>query len=246
MTRILAPIAGGVLALCCAQAAAAQDWQYKATLYGWFPGLSSSIETPFGDVHADVGSSDVIAALDMAFMGSFAAQNGRTALVFDYLYADVSASEKTPFGKLFKEAKVDTRLSAFSGYLLYQLATDSPVAIDAGLGFRHFNLDIGTKLTPGLARGRSSNLSDAWTDGLIAARVRAPLNDLFYLHGFADAGMGTSDSSTWQVYAGFGYQIDPSWSVEAGWRYMDLSGEAEGKDVSLDLSGALVGLSYAF
>ena len=229
-----------------ASVASAQDWTYKATVYAWLPSLSSSVETRFGTIEADQGSSDVISSLDMAFMGTFAAQKDRLGLVLDLVYADLSASEPTPFGLAFDEAKVDAKVSAASGYMLYRLTTDSPVAFDAGIGFRDFNLDVNARLTPGNQAGVSQDLSDNFFDGLIAVRVQAPLSDRWFINGLADIGAGTKDSSTWQVYAGLGYQIDANWSAQFGWRYMNVAGEADGSDVSLDLNGALVGVSYNF
>lgn len=236
----------GILAGLSAPAAMAQDWTYRATVYAWLPALSSTVETRFGDIKADQGSSDVISALDMAFMGTFAAQNDRLGLVLDMIYADLSASEPTPFGLAFDQAKVDARIGAVSGYMLYRLTTDSPVTFDAGIGFRNFDLDVNARLTPGTQPGVSQNLSNNFTDALFAARVQAPLNDRWFIDGFADIGAGTDDSSTWQVYAGLGYRIDANWSAEFGWRYMNLAGEADGRDVTLDLNGALVGVSYNF
>lgn len=232
--------------LACGTAAQAQDWTYKATLYAWLPSLGTSLDTRFGTLEADKGSSDVISALDMAFMGTFAAQNDRLGLVLDYVYADLTASERTPFGKLFTEGRVNAKMNALSGYMLYRLTTDSPVNFDAGIGVRNFGLDVTATLTPGKLSRRSVNASDNFTDGLLAIRAEAPLNDRWFLTGFADIGAGTKDSSTGQVYAGLGYQIDANWSAQFGWRYMTVSGEAQGKDVSLDLNGALLGISYQF
>lgn len=229
-----------------APAAMAQDWAYKATIYAWLPSLDSSVETRFGNIEAGLGSSDVLTNLDMAFMGTFAAQNDRLGFVLDYLYSDLSASEQTPFGKLFQEARVDAKIQALSGYMLYRLTTDTPVSFDVGLGFRNFGLDVTARLTPGLLAGRSTNLSNTFTDALIAARFEAPLSDRWFLTGFADAGAGTDNSSTWQAYLGLGYMIDQNWSAQFGWRYMNLAGTADGRDVSLDLNGALVAVSYAF
>ena len=86
----------------------AQDWTGKATIYAWLPSLDATVGTEFGDIQASQGSSDVISSLDMAFMGTFAAQKDRLGFVVDYVYADLTASEPTPFGKLFSKAAATT------------------------------------------------------------------------------------------------------------------------------------------
>jgi hypothetical protein len=58
-------------------------------------------------------------------------------------------------------------------------------------------------------------------------------------------GFGGSDSS-WQAFASLGYQIDDRWSVQGGWRYLSLETEIEGRDVEMDLSGPLLGLTVRF
>lgn len=247
MTRGLTAAAVALTAGLAAASAQAQDWAYKATIYAWLPSLDATVGTEFGDIHASQGSSDVISSLDMAFMGTFAAQNDRLGFVLDYVYADLTASEPTPFGKLFTKAKVNPKVGALSGYMLYRLTTDSPVKFDAGIGFRNFNIDVTSTLTPGLLAGRSFSTSSNFTDALLAARVEAPISDRWFFNGFADIGAGTDNSSTWQVYAGLGYQIDDNWSAQFGWRYMNVSGDTAGAtDLELDLSGALVGISYSF
>ncbi len=246
MTRMLASAAVVITAGLGAPAAQAQDWTYKATLYAWLPSLSATVGTDFGDINASQGASDVISNLDMAFMGTFAAQNDRLGFVLDYVYADLTASENTPFGRLFTKAEVNAKVGALSGYMLYRLTTDSPVAFDAGLGFRNFNLDVTSQLTPGLLAGRSISASNDFTDALLAVRVEAPISDRWFFNGFADIGAGTDSSSTWQIYAGLGYMIDANWSAQFGWRYMNVSGDMGRSDVDLDLNGALVGISYAF
>lgn len=55
------PVGPALIVAATAAPAVAQDggWTYSGTLYGWLPGLFSTIETPRGDV----GGSDV--TLDM-------------------------------------------------------------------------------------------------------------------------------------------------------------------------------------
>ena len=43
-----------------------------------------------------------------------------------------------------------------------------------------------------------------------------------------------------------GYEFNDKWSTQLGYRYMDISKELDGRDVSLDLSGPVLALSYSF
>ena len=46
----------GLVLIFVAHSAAAQeaDWRHKATFYGWFPGLTASVDTKFGTVEGEV------------------------------------------------------------------------------------------------------------------------------------------------------------------------------------------------
>ena len=235
------------LALGTADIASAQnyDWTYKATLYGWFPGMSTSVETRFGTVESDASSSDALSALNMAFMGSLSAQHGRWGFVGDLLYTDLSASQDTRFA-LYGEGEIGLRMTAFSGYALYRLSDDPRVQFDIGAGFRNFDVDVDVSLGAGIRPGRSTSRDSSWTSPLIAARLSVPLDESWFLMGFADWGSAGSDDETWQVYAGLGYAFDDRWSTQLGYRYLDINKEIDGRDVSIGLDGLVLALSYSF
>lgn len=228
-------------------AASAQDWHYDLTLYAWVPGLSVTTDTDYGSVSSDKSPSDTLSALDMAFMGHIGAQNGKLGLVGDLMYADLSASKASPFGKLFSEATFGTKLTAVSGYALYRLADDPKIQFDAGVGFRYFDLQFDTTLTGNIASTWERSTSTSWVDPLIAARLAIPLNDKWLVNGFADWG-GTGDSETWQIYAGVTYKINDNWSTQAGWRYMNVNKDVgdTNANADLDLSGPVFGMTYSF
>lgn len=221
------------------------DWRYTATLYGWFPGLSASVDTRFGTVTGDASSSDALENLDMAFMGTFAAQRGRWGLGADLLYVDLSATQPTPFA-LFGDATVKTKVTALSGYFMYRLTQDPAVAFDLGAGFRSFDLDLDVALGAGVAPAESEGLSRSWTDPLLAARVYVPINEKWFAEGFGDFGGTGSDDETWQLYGAVGYRISENWSAKLGYRTMNISKDVDSRAVSLDLRGALLAFAYDF
>jgi len=226
------------------------DWAYKATIYAWLPAITTELDTfRFGTVESDLDSGDVLSALDMAFFGAFAAQRGRLGFAADLVYSDLSGSRETPF-KLFGEGTVDTKLTTLSGYVLYRVTTDPKVDVDLGVGFRYIDLEVTAALTPGRfperLTGRSETVGDSWIDPLVAARISVEVNDEWDLKGFADWGGTGSGDASWQVYAGAAYAMNDRWSMEAGYRYMDISTDLKGRDVSLNISGPLIGVTYSF
>jgi hypothetical protein len=237
----------GLALIFVAQSATAQeaDWRYKATFYGWFPGLSASVDTRFGTVDADVSAADALENLDMAFMATFGAQNGRWGFAADLLYTDISATQPTPFA-LYGDATVKQTLTALSGYVLYRVSQDPAFVLDLGGGFRTFDLDIDVSLSDGLAKAESESISRSWTDPVIAARMKVPVNDKWFIEGFADWGGTGSGDETWQIYGGVGYRISEDWSTQVGYRTMNISKDVDDREVSADMSGALIAFSYSF
>lgn len=50
-----------------------------------------------------------------------------------------------------------------------------------------------------------------------------PLDERWFLTGFADFGGSGADNQTWQAYGGLGYNFNDAWSMQVGWRHMDLT-----------------------
>lgn len=230
-----------------AAAPSSDGWQFALTPYVWLPGLKTSVGTSQGTVNVDSSASDAISGLNMAFMGAFEARKGRWGLLLDLIYADLSASQSTPFGVLWDKANVDTRMTAFSVYAGYRVIENDKGWLDVLLGGRFYSLDVDTALKPGLARGRNYDLSDDWADPLIGLRGRYAFNDTWFATASGDAGgFGGGSDESWQAIATVGYQIDPRWSIQGGWRYMAVEKKISGRDVEVDLSGPILGFTARF
>ena len=59
-------------------------------------------------------------------------------------------------------------------------------------------------------------------------------------------GFSADTDLTWQAFASLGYQFNPRWSVQAGWRYFSAEKRIEGRDVKTDFSGPLLGFTARF
>lgn len=249
MNRIFA---AGALLLAATGAAGAQEspasgWTFALSPYLWLPALSSSVGTDRGAVNADQSTSDILSNLDMAFMGAAEARNGRWSLILDVIYADIGVSKDTPLGRLYSSAHVQTKLSAFTTYAGYRVLENERGAIDLLAGGRFYSLDVDLKLEPGTLQGRSTSLDDSWADPVFGARGRVDFAEKWYATGLVDfGGFGGGSDESWQAFASVGYQIDPRWSVQGGWRYMAIEKEIDGQDVEIDLNGPIIGATFRF
>ncbi len=230
--------------------AAAQDaagaWQFSATLYAWLPAVDSTLDTSLGTLDSSISSSDAIADLEFAFMGTATAQRDRWSLIGDLLYTDISTSASTPRGLLFSKGTADTQLTAFSGYAAYRVAESEQGALDLAAGFRLFSLDLDFTLQGELAETRKFGGSETWVLPLIGARAIFPFAERWTGTLFADVGAVNSDETTWQALARLDYAINDNWSAVLAYRYMDIQKPVRGNNASVELYGPVIGVSYKF
>lgn len=228
--------------------AAAQDtgWTYGATLYAWLPSLGASVETNLGTIESNSSGSDVLDSLQMAFMGTFEAQNGPWSVVGDLLYTKLGTTKSTPFGALYSDAEIETKVTALSSYLTYRVLETPSVAIDLGGGFRAFSVDLDLTLNSGTAAKRSESESETWVDPLLAGRMIFDFNEQWFGTAFADFGGTSSDETTWQGLATVGYKFNENWSMQGGYRYMEINHEIGGLPTTITMSGPILGGTYRF
>jgi hypothetical protein len=229
--------------------AAGQDsgWRFALSPYLWTPGINASVGTAVGTVGVDKSSRDVLSALDFAFMGVFEARNGRWGLIADLFYADLSQSRATPLGLLFSRALIETTAKELSGYAAYRVEDSGRVALDLMAGVRVSSIALDLSLSPGLLGGRRLGVSETWVDPVVGGRARFAITDMWFATAFADVGgFGADSDLTWQAFASLGYQFNPRWSVQGGWRYFSAEKEIEGRDVNVDFSGPLLGFTARF
>jgi len=224
-----------------------QQWEFSGSIYAWVPGLGAAVDTPYGELESDSSGGNVLDNLDMAFMGTFEARRERWSVLLDLLYAKLSTSKDTPFGALFSEADVKAEVTALSGYGLYRTYETDHLIADIGFGLRAFSLDLGTELRATGADGdRSFGGDKSWAVPLVAGRFILPFDEKWFATAVFDYGRTSDDVSTWQGLATLGYRFDDRWSLQAGYRYMDIQHKIGGLDADLELSGPVIGVSARF
>lgn len=223
------------------------DWSFALSPYVWVPSITTRVETDWGRLAVDKSHGDVLAKLDVAFMGVFEARKGPWGLIADLFYADLTQSRDTPLGLLFSRARMEIQAKALSGYAAYRVHEDDRVALDLMAGLRVYAVDIDVSLSPGLLPGQRLGMSTSWVDPLLGARARLAITDQWFATALADlGGFGVGSDLTWQLFASLGYQINDRWSVQGGWRYVSIDKPIDGRDVDLDFNGPLLGFTARF
>jgi hypothetical protein len=231
-------------------ARAQSGWEYSLSVYGWFTGLSSEVDTRFGQVDADLTFGDIWEDLDMAAFAAFEARSGRWALVTDLNYSRISAEEGAPADLPFEDVEVETELTILSALAAYSVIDRTDLRVDLAGGLRYYDVALDVDLNAAAsADDRATSFGDDWIDAVVGARVHAPISEFWYITGFADlGGFGIGDSSdlSGQIYAGVGYRFNETWQIEGGYRYLSIDREIDGNDTELELFGPLVGVTARF
>lgn len=229
--------------------AAAQDngWSYGVRIYGWAAGLETSVETPQGTVDSDLSIHDVLSDLSWAFMGAFEARRGKWSLIGDLVYANITVTEKNPFGGAFSKAAVEPKLTAVTALAAYRVFESEGFAADLGAGLRYVSLDTEVRFSAGTEPSATFDSDENWADPILGFRVAKNFNDSWYGRAYVDAGGAWGgDSSTWQALLLAGYRFNPVWSAEIGYRHMHIANEISGNDLTIDLSGPMIGVAARF
>jgi hypothetical protein len=248
-------------------AAAAQarpdDWQFRATIYGYFPSLGGSTTFPAGagsDISVD--ADKIISALKFVFMGSLEAQKGRWGAFTDIVYVDLGGSKSgtrdltiggvaLPAG-VSANASLDITGTVWTLAGNYRVLATPDAAFDVFAGARllslkeklgwEFSANVGPVVGPGQTGSSEAKLDNV--DGIVGVKGRLNFGSSreWFVPYYVDVGTGDSDR-TWQGIAGIGYAF--SWGeVIAAYRYLDYDFKSGRKVESLNFSGPAVGVAF--
>ncbi len=242
------------------------EWQFNATIYAWLPDMGGTTAFPppsDGESSVEVTASDILDALNFAFMGAMSAQKGRWGLATDVNYLDLSASKKRSrdltVGGITLPADITAKVDlGVTGWLWttvgsYRVVDKPDYVMDLIAGARMLNLaeDLKWSLSsdvtdPPISRDGKSEVSDTFWDGVVGVKGRATFGaeKKWFMPYYVDIGTGDSDL-TWLGMLGVGYSY--GWGdLVAVWRYADY--EFSSKDLVQDLyfNGPAFGVSFHF
>jgi hypothetical protein len=256
--------AAAALPLAAQGQGATDAWQFRASIYGYFPTVSSSSTFPTGGSGPtiDVDAGDILDALKFTFMGSFEAQKGQWGVFTDLIYLDLGDSKNesrdfalggagVPAG-VTANLSMDLKAWVWTIAGLYALSDTPHNTTNLVFGARMVDLketldwglngNIGSIGLPG--RGGRTELSQTGWDAIVGFKGVATLGAerRWVVPYYVDIGTGQS-KFTWQALAGVGYSFD--WAtVTAAWRYLAYEFDSSKNLEDITFSGPFVGLTF--
>lgn len=242
------------------------QWQFRASIYGWLPDVSGKTAFPAGSSgqSVNVDADRILSNLDGVFMGTFEARKGEWGVFTDLIYMDLgnskSASRDISFNgrplPLTANANLDYSLKATVWSLsgTYRALQTQELTIDALAGFRYIDLkqtidwnvhgDLAGYALPGRSGSTSTSIGNF--DGIVGFKGRYAFGSerRWFVPFYFDIGTGESQLTT-QAIAGLGYAFD--WGeVSAAWRYMGYEMQAGEPIHDISFSGPAVGVAFTW
>jgi hypothetical protein len=244
------------------------DWQFAATLYGWFPSINGSVtykNAPVGrlagvsggSADISVGTDQLLDALNSVFMGALEVRRGPWGAFTDVIYMDLNADKNKDLrtaipGASALTANLDLGLSATVWTLAgqYQVVDNPTASANVLLGARYVEMDLGLDIAvsaPVVGQVPVANVSanpSVW-DGIIGVKGEFKPGGNWFVPYYADVGTGGS-KLTWQALLGAGYRFN--WGdLVLAYRYLDYQFDNNDKaDVNLAFGGVALGVTFRF
>lgn len=224
-----------------------RNWEFTVAPYFWMSGLDGKMAAfpPLPPVSVDASFSDVLDALDMAFLVAGEARKGKFALVADIQYYDLGLDGQTP-GDLYSGVAVTTKLNLYSLGVAYRMAGDGESFLDGVAALRRVSADNTLSFSEGQLPSVSVSSSESWTDPMLGVKGRTKLAERWYVSGWALLAVGGDSDSAWDAFAAVNYQMTRQWQAHFGYRHMDIDHQEAGFLYDLAQSGPMLGVSYAF
>jgi hypothetical protein len=255
-TVLRAGILCGLLPAFAAVEARAEDWQFRATVYGYFPAAEGS--TRFGKPPGefDVEADELVENAEFAAMGSIEAHNGRFGGFTDVIYMDVGNSVEgstalvrgsipLPPG-VTADASLDVRARAWTLAASYRAVSTDRTTLDLFAGTRLLDVDSDLAVSFNVDQRFKGSVSHDHWDAIVGLKGRLAFGAgaRWFVPYYADVGTGDSDTTV-QLATGLGHTFGRA-EFFAAWRYLDydLGSDAGMKD--LEFSGPAIGLSWRF
>ena len=239
-------------ALAQTESSESQDqWQFSGAIYLW--GIDIGGQTVRGS-EVEVGFSDILDNLEMAFLGAFAARKNNWSFLTDVVYLDLgvdnTADLSIPIGPIQVPVTTTTNLDLQAWVLQlaggYSVYSEGKSRLELVGGARYFDLSMDLFLgLESLGPGQSRTISDSLTawDGIVGLKGHASLGERWFLPYYVDVGGGDSEL-TWQAIAGIGYRAGRIWDLALVYRHLEWDLDSTLLIDDINVSGPTLGVIF--
>jgi hypothetical protein len=232
---------------CSAQASTAtdDDWHVSVSPYLWLTGVHGIAGTDQRILSVHASPADLLSNFRFGLMGTTEVSRKRFVTTIDIVWARLGDDKDLPPTAL-GETSADFKASLFilTPKIGYRVIDHKKIKIDALTGFRYWHVGQNLEFSPSRL-GLNFQGSQNWVDPLVGGRIEVPLSPKVAVNIFGDVGgWGTGSQLEYQIGGILGYKVTPKWTLQAGWRYLDVDYRSSAI-FDATLSGVLIGVTYS-
>ena len=194
-------------------------WHLVVSPYLWFPGVHGTLGLRERTVSIHASPGDLLSNFRIGLMGAADLRHRRLLLPVDMIWIRLGDDKALPFPGL-GESSADVRASQFvlTPKIGYRVVDRDALKVDALTGLRYWHVGQNVQFNPS---GTEFSGSLNWVDPLIGGRIQAALSPKVSVTIAGDVGgWGAGSEMDYQVGGLLGYRIKPSWTLQAGYRYL--------------------------
>lgn len=177
-------------------------------------------------------------------MGAMEFRNKRLLVPLDMFWVRIGDDKALPFPSLMATtAKVKGSEFILTPKIGFRVVDQEKFKIDALAGFRYWHFGENVQFTPSNLNLNFSS-SQNWVDPLVGGRIQVALTPKIAINVLGDVGgWGTGSQLDYQVAGILGYKIKPTWTLNAGYRYLYVDYRGASTTINLVTSGILFGIT---
>lgn len=225
-------------------------WTYKVSPYGWAAGMKGDVGmfgAPVASV--DIKFVDVFDAIDwgnfpaVAFINA-EARREEFGVFGDLVHLALAADATGPRGRINIDLSLQATIA--SALATYRVVEEEGSYLDLMAGVRYWNVDAKLNLS-GQAAAAGFSDGGSWVDPMIGVKGQYDINDTYFLEGWAMyGGFGVAADMDWDVYGALGYRANDKWTLQAGWRHLEIDYTKNSFVFDLAMSGPMFQATYRF
>jgi hypothetical protein len=188
--------------------APSDEWDVVVAPYLMGAAMSGSTTLRGRDVQVDVSASDIFSNLQFGAMGLIVAHKGNWGFQSDLIWMAL--------GTTVRNTNVDFNQGAFAFYGLRRMGP----AADLAFGLRVNTLQGTVKF-----KGPDLEVSQdkTWVDPVVGVTLRTPMEHRMLARVYTEiGGFGAGSDFTWQIFPSVGIRLANSFSLEFGYRWLDI------------------------
>ena len=211
--------------------------------YLWFPGVHGTIGALNRTASIHVSATDLLSHFRFGLMGFVEPRYNRVVLPVDVIWVRLGENNALPGVLGSITANVKGSMFILAPKIGYRIVNQEKIKIDALTGFRYWHFGESLSFTPSIL-GLNFSRSQNWVDPLVGGKIEMALSPKISVIAAGDVGgWGTGSQLEYQIVGALGYQVKPTWTLSAGYRYLAVNYRNGGSVADIVMPGIFLGIT---